>query len=81
MPDLLDPQIRQDHRCIRDHLRRQCNGNGRKTGSYQTTVGDVAAATGLSVADVAAHLKDAWLIILGDTDPDMAKWTIEEDGE
>lgn len=79
--DLGDPKIRADHKRIRTQMRRLITINGKTPGGeYRTNVGDVAKATRLSPVTVAAHLKDAWLVIMDDDGP-IELWTLEEDGE
>jgi hypothetical protein len=77
---LMSSAERAEHRHVRLILRRLCRASWRKIGTYQTTVGAIAAATKLPPERVAAHMRRGWLIIMREDGP-VRDWTVEEDGE
>ena len=93
--DLNTAAQRQDHQRILAVLHRQCEVNGHRAYTmlaedeyaaraygFRTTIGDIATATGLSEHVVAAHLRDAHLVVLEeDAATPVGTWGVMEDGE
>lgn len=94
-PDLMGSAALMEYRRIRNVLHSQCVASGRREGArlpagdyaaraaaYRTTVGDIARAVQLPAERVAAHLRDAYLVILSEKiGQPVELWEVEEDGQ